>query len=537
MPKKLLAGLGALCVAGMLLVGCTAPQPAEPDADVETSANLYLVQKPATFNTLKPAQAAEALTMSLIFDNLFTTDPNYEYTPRLAESWEISDDATTFTFHLREGLKWSDGEPFSADDVLFTYNLAANPEVGGAWSARLAGVEGYAAVQDGSASELAGLTAPDENTVVFTLTEPNAGFMSLIGYGPVFYILPQHVLGEKDPATLLEDPWFQLPTTGMGPYDMKAFNVDQDIELVANENYRTDVGIDKLFLKMLTSDVATAQLGTGEIDLVQVSALDLDVVKALPGVSVTSKPSPGFTRVSVNITKPQFADPRFRQAMLYAIDRQGIIDGVLGGEATLLNSDILTSWALPDDLEEYKYDPEKAKELLADAGYDTSQEVKLSWIPGQRDRDQIVNVIIENLNAVGIKAIANQVDGAALIDSYTDLSYDMGVFGGGVYATDPASSFPIVSCSQHFPTGSNVSMFCNDELDAAMTEGQKIADQDERAEFYHEAARLDNELVPYVWINNPNIIWATSQRLKGFEPHGDFTNGFWNAADWTIVGD
>ncbi|PVE96915.1 ABC transporter substrate-binding protein [Microbacterium sp. TPD7012] len=537
MPKKLLASLGALVAVGLLLAGCAAPQSPEPDEDVDTSANIYLVQKPATFNTLKPGQAAEALTMSLIFDNLFTTDPNFEYVPRLAESWDISEDAKTFTFHLREGLKWSDGEPFTAEDVLFTYNLAANPQVGGAWSARLAEVEGFAAVQDGSASELAGIVAPDEYTVEFTLSKPNAGFMALIGYGPVFYILPKHVLGEKDPAALLEDPWFQLPSTGMGPYTMKKFNVDQDIELVANENYRTKVGIDHLFLKMLTSDVATAQLGTGEIDLAQVSALDLDTVSAISGVSVTSKPSPGFTRISVNTTKPQFADHRFRQAMLYAIDRQGIIDGVLGGEATLLNSDIMTSWALPDDLEAYEYDPKKAEKLLKEIGYDTSQEVKLSWIPGQRDRDQIVNVVIENLNAVGIKAVANQVDGAALIDSYTDLSYDMGVLGGGVYPMDPASSFPIVSCTQHFPAGSNVALFCNEDLDAAMAAGQLIADQDERAEIYHEAARIDNEYVPYVWLNNPNIIWATSGRLQGFEPHGDFTNGFWNAADWTIVGD
>lgn len=535
MPKKLLGSLGALCAVGLLLAGCAAPQPVEPDKDVETSANIYLVQKPASFNTLKPAQAAEALTMSLIFDNLFTTNPDFEYIPRLAESWDVSEDATKFTFHLREGLKWSDGEPFTAEDVLFTFNLAANPTVGGAWSARLSGVEGFSAVQDGTASELSGLTAPDENTVEFTLSEPNAGFMSLIGYGPVFYILPKHVLGDTDPAALLEDPWFQLPTTGMGPYNMKKFNVDQDIELEANENYRTEVGIDHLFLKMLTSDVATAQLGTGEIDLVQVSALDLSTVTAIPGVSVSSKPSPGFTRISVNTTK--FPDPKFRQAMLYAIDRQGIIDGILGGEATLVNSDIFTTWALPDDLETYEYNPEKAKKLLAEIGYDGSQELKISWIAGQRDRDQIVNVVIDNLNAVGIKVVANQVDGATLIASYTDMSYDMGVLGGGVYPMDPASSFPILSCTQHFPTGSNVSFFCNEELDAAMEAGQLISDQGERAEFYQEAARIDNKEVPYVWLNNPNIIWATSERLQGFEPHGDFTNGFWNAADWTIVGD
>ncbi|MDA4893808.1 ABC transporter substrate-binding protein [Streptomyces sp. MS2A] len=538
MRKKLLSGLAALCLAGAMLAGCTATAPEEGGGggDAETSANVYLYQKPVSFNPLKPAQGAEQLTMSLIFDNLFTTDPDFSFEPRLAESWDVSEDAKTFTFHLRTGLTWSDGEPFTAEDVLFTYNLAANPKAGGAWGARLSGVEGYGAMQDGSAQTLSGLTAPDENTVVFQLTEPNAGFLSLIGYGSVMFILPEHILGEKDPATLLEDPWFTQPTVGMGPYVMKAFNVDQDIELDANENYRSEVGIDHLYLKMLTSDVATAQLGTGEIDLVQVSALDLDAVKALPGVTVTSKPSAGFTRMAVNFSKPQFADARVRQALVHAIDRQGIVDGVLGGEATLINSDIMTPWALPDDLEEYAYEPDTAKRLLAEAGFDLSQEVKISWVPGQRDRDQMVNVIIENLKAVGIKAVANQVDAGALTASYTDGSYDLALFGGGVYTPDPASSFPIVACEQRFPVGANTALFCDAELDGQMAAGQRVADQDARADIYRDAARRDNELVPYVWINVPNTIWATSERLKGFEPHGDFTNGFWNAADWTVSG-
>ncbi|MFK4788503.1 ABC transporter substrate-binding protein [Microbacterium sp. ZW T5_56] len=541
MRYKSLIGLAALGVVSALLAGCTSAPPEESGGatsapTAETSANVYLYQKPVTFNPLKPAQGAEQLTMSLIFDNLFTTDPDFSFTPRLAESWDVSDDAKTFTFHLREGLTWSDGEPFTAQDVLFTYNLAANPKVGGAWSARLSGIEGYAAFQDGSATSLSGLTAPDDNTVVFQLSAANAGFLSLIGYGSVMFILPEHVLGEKDPATLLEDPWFAQPTVGMGPYVMKAFNVDQDIELEANPDYRSEVGIDHLYLKMLTSDVATAQLGTGEIDLVQVSALDLDAVKSLPGVSVVSKPAAGFTRMAVNFSKPRFADERVRQALVYAIDRQGIIDGVLGGEATLLNSDIMTPWALPDDLEEYAHDPAKAKELLAAAGFDTSEEVKISWVPGQRDRDQMVNVIIENLKEAGISAVANQVDAGALTASYSDGSYDLALFGGGVYTPDPASTLPIVACEQKFPAGANTALFCDPALDKAMLDGQQVADEDARAAIYQDAARLDNKLVPYVWLNVPNTIWATSERLTGFEPHGDFTNGFWNAADWKIAG-
>ena len=527
-------GIAAIAVASVLLVGCSADAPQDA-GDATSSANVYLYQKPVTFNPLKAAQGAEQLTMSLVYDNLFTTGPDFSYIPRLAESWDVSEDATNFTFTLQEGLTWSDGEPFTADDVVFSYNLYADPEVGSAWRTRLADVAGYAEFDSGAADSLSGVTAVDDTTVEFELATPNAGFLSLIGYGSVFYIMPEHVLGDADRAGLLEHEFFNLPDVGMGPYTMTEFNVDEDVVLAANDNYRTDVGIDNLYLKMLTSDVATAQLGTGEIDLVQVSALDVGAVESFDGVEVSSMPSAGFTRMALNYSKPEFTDPRVRQAMLYAIDRQGIIDGVLGGNASLINSDIMTEWALPDDLNAYPYDPAKAQELLEEAGVDLSREVKLSWVPGQRDRDQMVTVILENLQAVGINAVANQVDAGALVASYEDKSYDLALFGGGVYAMDPASSFPIVACDQHFPAGGNTALFCNEELDALFNEGAAISDQAARAEIYQDAARIDNEWVPYIWINVPDTIWATSSRLEGFEPHGDFTNGFWNAADWTIA--
>lgn len=533
--RKALAALAVPSFAVALLAGCS-PSASDPGPDDgPTSANVYLYQKPATFNPLKPAQGGEQVTMSLIYDNLFSTGPDFDYIPRLAEEWEISEDATIFTFRLREGLTWSDGEPFTADDVVFSYTLYADPAVGSAWGARLADVEGYDELMSGAATELAGVRAVDDTTVEFRLGTPNAGFMSLIGYGPVFHILPEHILGEEDRAGLLENDFFDMPTVGMGPYVMEEFNIDQDVVLTANENFRTDVGIDTLYLKMLTSDVATAQLATGEIDLVQVSALDVGAVEGLTDVTVSSKPSAAFTRMAVNTSKPRFQDERVRQAFMYAIDRQGIIDGVLGGNAQTINSTIMSPWALPDDLEEYAYDPERAKQLLAEAGFDGTTPVELSWIPGQRDRDQMVNVIIENLQAAGVNAVAKQVDGGALTASYGDGTYDLALFGGGVYTPDPASSFAIVACDQHYPTGGNISWFCDEELDAVMREGALVADVDSRAEIYQDAARLDNRLVPYIWLNVPDTIWAASDRLKGFEPHGDFTNGFWNAADWKIV--
>lgn len=533
MRSRIAVGAIALGVTAALLAGC-----ADGSADNEgatgndpTSANLYLYQAPVQFNPLAPGQGAEQLTMSLVYNGLFNVGPDFEPVPRLAESWDVSDDATTYTFHLRDGLKWSDGEPITAEDVVFTYNLFANPDVASPNAAPFTGVVGFQDVQEGTADTLEGLVAADDQTVTITLTNPTPGFLALFGSG--YGILPEHILGDVEPSEIMEHEFFELPTVSSGPYVMEEFNVDENVVLEANPNYWSEVGIDTLYLQMVTSDVATAQLATGEIDVVQISPQDLETVEGLDGVTVSSAPSPGFLRLLVNFTK--FEDERVRQAFLYAIDRQGIIDGILGGHGQVINSTIMSPWALPDDLEPYEYNPDEAQALLEEAGYDFSQELQVSWIPGTADRDAAVQVVLENLKAIGINAVADQIESANQLAMIEDAEYDLMISGGGTYTPDPTVSANALLCDSVFPAGGNTSLFCNDDLDQLLNEGAVTADQDERAQIYQDAARLDNQLVPYLWLYVPDTLWATSDRIEGFEPHGDFANGFWNAADWTVT--
>lgn len=530
MRSRLAAAAIALGASIALLAGCTGGG-SDGSTDEATSASLHLYQKPVQFNPLAPGQGAEQLTMTLVYDALFNMDPDFEPVPRLAESWDVSADAKTYTFHLREGATWSDGEAITAEDVVFTYNLFADPDVASPNAAPFAGVVGYDEFRDGEADSLEGLVAEDDQTISITLEEPTPGYLALFGSG--FGILPEHVLGDVEPSAIMEDEFFKLPTVSSGPYTMKEFNVDQNIVLEANPEYWSEVGIDTLYLQMLTSDVATAQLATGEIDTVQISPQDLETAESLDGVTVSSAPSPGFLRLLVNYNN--FEDERIRQGFLHAIDRQGIIDGVLGGHGEVINSTIMTPWALPDDLNGYEYDPEKAKSLLEEAGYDFDEELTISWIPGTADRDAAVQVVIENLKAIGVNVVANQIESANQLELIENSEYDLMVSGGGMYTTDPTVSANALRCDAIFPDGGNTSLFCDEELDELLNKGAVTADEDERATIYQNAARRDNEMVPYLWLYVPDTMWATSDRLEGFVPHGDFANGFWNAAEWTVA--
>ncbi|GAA3677865.1 peptide-binding protein [Nonomuraea antimicrobica] len=505
---------GALLVL-VLATGCADPTSAQGSR--HNAINLHLYQKPKRFSPLDPPSGPDQQVMTLIFDNLLTVDDSYAYAPRLAERWDLADGR--ITFHLRRGLKWSDGTPFTSKDVLFTYRLLADVRSGSAMAGKLAG---------------AAFEAPDDTTFVIRPASRNVGFLSLIA-GPFAFILPEHVLGGEPVDRIAGHPFFNRPTVGLGPYTFVRYQTDQYVELAANPHYRKPIAIPRIFLKPVSSDVATAQLGTGEMDLVQVSPTDLRAVAGLSGVTVSARPSPGFIRMAVDQSDPRFADPRIRRAMLHAIDRATLVAKLLDGRGRVQNSSFVTPWALPGTLDEYAYDPAKARSLLAEAGWRASETVTLSWIPGQRDRDVAATVVQGALGAAGMTVELKQVQAAELLESYERRTFDLALFGGGSYAVDPSSSLTIVNCAAFYPAGANISNFCDRSLDALTARADALTDRRRRARLYREAASMDNAQVPYLWLYNPDTLWATSSRLRGVKPSGDFTTGFWNADEWTLA--
>lgn len=534
MRRRLLAiAMASVLVAGV--AACSDPTNGG-SAGKGTDLSVYLYQKPKRFSPLDSFAGAEGQVMSLVFDNLVSVNANYQFEPRLAQSWDISPDSKTYTFHLRKGSKWSDGKPLSSADVLFSFQLLANPAVSDGMAGRLADVVGVKDFTSGKAKTIAGFSAPDPDTFVVRLNSPNRGLLSNIAGGTYAYVLPQHILGSIPIDKIKDDPFWNKPTVGAGPYTFVQYRTDQYVEVVRNPNFRQPASINRIFLKTITSDVATAQLGTGELSLAQVSATDAKTVQGMSGIkTVSQKGGNGFVRVAVNQTQQRFKDPRVRQAMLYALDRKQFVQKSLAGFGLVPNTSLMGKF-VPAGIDDYAYNPTKAKALLAAAHWDSSKPVSLAWIPGTRDRDDFVTLAQSQLNAVGIKVVPKQVQAAELGQLQEKATFDLTLFGGGLYTVDGSSVAPILSCKSIPLKAGNISRFCDPKIDALLDQAVGEPDDAKRLGLYQQVAKLDNQESSYLWAYSPDTIWAYNGRLTGFTGHGNFTLVFWNAYEWKLSG-
>ena len=237
-----LIGAGAGTTALMTFLGAAPGGVSAQDGETQAS---VLWRAPNTLNPLYSSSGSEQQVERAMFGALVKMSDALIPTPDLAETVEVSEDATTYTFTLRDGLTFNDGTPMTSADAIFTLERAINPATGSIWQGRLSGVLG-AADYDGS-GEVEGLAAPDEKTVVITLAAPNGAFLvdlcSFSGLG----ILPKHILGEIPPDQLQENAFSLEPTTTGGSYDFVQFATDQFLEMQKSATYPGEVGIDRVF--------------------------------------------------------------------------------------------------------------------------------------------------------------------------------------------------------------------------------------------------------------------------------------------------
>lgn len=332
----------------------------------------------------------------------------------LAVSWEPNADATVWTFKLREGVTWHDGEPFTADDVKFTADFVHAPGASvtrPVFTDKSNTVVGFQAYQAGEADTIEGVKVVDDYTIEFDLQAPNP---RLFDEFRQFYILPKHAINFS-PEDIATTDWWLTSPIGTGPFKFGRYEKDQFMELVPNENYWDGAPkLEKLVNRYFTDEsAAVLALTSGDIDFTYVSADIAATFQDNPDFVVYQGPSFVSNLFNYNYNRAPWNDIRVRQAMMYGIDRQSIIDDVFNGTAVAAPCEDPYPAFWPEDANYYEYDPAKAQELLAAAAADgvtLAGEYPIpTYYTSQLAKD-ILTVFQANLADIGVNAVPTFLD-------------------------------------------------------------------------------------------------------------------------------
>ncbi|HYJ12264.1 MAG TPA: ABC transporter substrate-binding protein [Thermomicrobiales bacterium] len=497
--------------------------------------------KPRTLGPLFSTAGSEQQVERVVFGTLVTMNNVLETIPDMATAIEVSDDATEYTFSLNEAATFNDGTPLTSADVLFTIERAVDTRTASFWKGRFMGLEGAAEYADQTADTITGLTAPDDYTVVMKLSSPDSAFLPTLADFSGLGILPKHILESVAPEALIDDAFNLAPTVGAGPYNFVTYETDQYLELEANPGFWGEApAVQKIFMRILLPDVAVAELEAGTVDVIAVSIDDMERLSANPQLTIVSIESPSLDSISFNLEREYFQDVRVRQAMQMAIDRENIAANLYQGQAIVRNSPIFgPEWmGVPEGLNEWPFDPDGAKALLEEAGWDPNLEVEMMYGAGQSSTFQAMVAVIQQQWAdVGIKANLLQLDSAELVRKLvTEPDYDLYIGGGGVYGAEPSISAKYYITANFTPGGANNVHYSNPDLDELYAQGRAVATEEERKAIYTEIAQILNTDLPSIFLWSPNTNFAINNRLLGFEAPAYVNNRLWNAEVWSVEG-
>lgn len=448
------------------------------------------------------------------------TQPGADLTPEpdLAESWEENEDGTHYVFHLREGVTFHDGQPFTANDVKFTWELIAHPE--NLSSAQLFSffqpITGAQAFRDGQAEEVEGITVVDDLTVEVTLDQPWAPFLTI---GSNQYIVPRHILGEVPVSEILEHEYARNPV-GTGPFRFVAWQAgDSYIGEAFEDYYAGRPAADTLVLRTSGLDdngIITA-LRSGELNAGKISLVGLDSLEGDPSIQIRQGPGLENRYIEFNLAKPLFQDVNVRKALSYALRRQELVDAIWQGRATIYNSPFPYDWDVTKtDTTLYDNDPEEAARLLDEAGWTLGDDgirekdgEKFSFTLHTQSQDWPL-VIQQQWREAGIDAQVEYLDFPTLQSQfYTTEVFDaIAMWVPYSYYTDPHYALP-----GYFLSANNRNSYENPKSDELIVAAASTVDREERVRLYHEWQEVIAQDVPHLWIGNPDEVTAYSAGL------------------------
>ena len=469
--------------------------------------------------------ATAGYSMQLVYSSLVTTDLSGNIVPDLAESWEVSDDNLTWTFKLREDVTWHDGEPFTAEDVSFSFEITADPEyTGGFTDTSILGVE---AKQSGESETVEGLEMIDDYRVAITTVEPNALVLETIG---IRDILPAHLLQDIPVSELGSSDQATMPV-GTGPYRLVEWRTDEALVFEAYEGYFGTPANIPNFIWKVVPELAThyTELVTDASDIsTSITADDFAAIAEEPGVTTLQLPGVNQNLIIFNTSTPYFSDVRVRQAIAHALDRESMIAAVSGGFGTISSSLVHPSLPeLNDEIDRYAFDVELAQALLAEAGWrddDGDGVIESYGVEGLEDGTPFsvelgtwsnplyslpAQIIQQNLQEVGIMVEINVVDFNVYFSEYLTTNnpdFQFGMSGWFNLIFPPQSEL-----AGNFVNGSdgyNRSLWSDERVDEILTVAPSEFDVEARSELYHEVQAILHEAVPFLYLIRPDNLIA-----------------------------
>jgi peptide/nickel transport system substrate-binding protein len=468
-----------------------------------------------TFNPYWSQDTASSNIHGLLFESLLSANQNAEPVGALAEGYETSEDGLTWTFNLRKDVTWSDGEQFNADDVVFSLNIPRQ--------------EGYDGPRASSFEPIESIEAPDDFTVVIKLKEVSAKFVWVAGgYG----ILPEHILGDVPVAELGAHEFNRNPTVATGPFKFTEWKAGEYVKLDRNESfYKGAPYLDSIIFKIVPDQNALlAQLEAGDVNYMSVPASDYNSVKDWEHIKISSGLDLSYTYFGFNMRNPLFQDQKVRYALTHAIDREAIVTAVMDGQGEVAHVPTSPlSWSYNNDrVTKLDFNPEKSKQLLAEAGWkDTDGDgildkdgekfsFGLKTNQGNKIREDIAVVIQQQLKEVGIEVTPNIMEWSAFIKDVTkpNFNFDTVVLGWSL-GIDPDPT--TIWHSDSIESGLNFVGYSNDRVDELIDKQITELDLEKRKQMLFEVYENITADQPYTFLYYAIGHTAMPHNIEGYE--------------------
>lgn len=471
--------------------------------------------------TLDPHQTTDNISATLvneIYSGLVTLDLDLNVVPDLAETIDVSDDRQTYTFNLRPDAKFHDGKPVTAQDVKWSLERVTNPDTQAPVAEQyLADIVGVSEKLNSSATTIEGVRVVDDRTLEITIDAPKAYFLAKLTYPTAFVLDQDNIAGSGD-------DWLRQPN-GTGPFKLAEYEVGEILRLERNDNYHLKPAyLDEIKL-ILSGGTAMLMYENNEIHLAGVGIADLDRVldpsEPLNAQLQKAPTSFSVSYIGLNVDQPPLDDPKLRQALNFAINREAIATHVLSNLRTPANGIIPPGFpSYNPDLRSYNFDPEKAKQLLQESKYGNDLEnlpritLNISGSFGANVPLDLEVILQSWEQELGIQVDLQQTEWGTFLDDLHARRYQMFTVGWGADYPDPENFLDIL-----FYTGSdnNQTNYSNIEVDALLKQARIESNQTQRFEMYNRIEQMILDEAPWVplWNSGENYVLIKPE-VKGY---------------------